>query len=328
MPDPRGKFPGADFGSIDVDSLLSDLERKENPPAEKSPLPASPRASGKESGKAGPPPLYKPPAQTPTPPPGDYDDAEEERTVVGVISRDLIEEAARGAGGLGQLFGKPESSRRPVEPEGIDIVFDESGKHRVAEPVDDDVVMTSAPALEVTDLSFHDRITPVPVSPATPSAHDNPLDLGVLTDFPDPFAPTAKADPPKPSPKVVPPKPASKAVPPPLSPLSPPRQEQPTLPVANLEQDEPTRIGQVLSGDLDFAALRTQFAGTSVELPPPPGSSSAETTPIPASSPPGEIAPVPTPPPTSASPKPAAHLAAPPHPPPCGKALSSASSRR
>lgn len=140
MPDPRGKFPGSDLGTTDWDSLLSDLERKED--AEKSPIPAAaPKAPDKEppASLRGGAPLYNPPAQrpqasAPRPPPDDYDDMEEERTVVGVISRDLIEEAARGGGGLGQFFGKPESSRRPAEPEGIDVSFDESGKHRAASP--------------------------------------------------------------------------------------------------------------------------------------------------------------------------------------------------
>jgi lipopolysaccharide biosynthesis regulator YciM len=292
MADPRGKLSGADFGSIDVDSLLSDLERKEDSPAEKSPLPVAPKAPEKEPPKAGPP-LYKPPAQAarPAPPPDDYDDMEEERTVVGVISRDLIEEATRGAGGLGQLFGKPESSRRPVEPEGVDVSFEESGKHRVVDPLDDDVIMTSAPALEVADPSAHDRITPVPASPGAPSVPDTSLDLGALTDFPDPFAPAPKAAPPH----AAPPQPAPKA--------PSRRQEQPTLPVAtHIEQDEPTRIGQVLPGDLDVAAFRAELAGKSAGSTPLPGGSSVETPPLPTSSPA-------TPAPATAAPKPAAHPA-------------------
>lgn len=229
MPDPRGKFPG-DLGTPDWDSLLTDLEQKKEP-AEKTPIPGSakPREEPPPLSARGAP-LYKPP-QPPALPSSYQPDPEEEeeRTVVGVISRDLIEEASRGGGGLGQLFGKAaDSSRRPEIP--LDL-----GPARPSPVLDDGSIMTSVPALLVAEASAHDRVTPVPEEPSGVE-----VDLDSIKEIPDPFAPPP-----------------------------PPRHEQPTLQV---EQDEPTRIGQILPLDLDAAAIRAEILGTKppARVPPPP----------------------------------------------------------
>lgn len=292
MPNPRGKLPG-DPGNTDWDSLLSGLDPKDEPPAERSPIPGSPRTTASEA----PPslrgaPLYKPPtpptSSRPTPP-EDIEDLEEERTVIGVISADLIQEAARGAGGLGQFFGKPEASPRRSELDAIDISFDEPGTPNASSPSDDDGgVMTSAPALHVSDPDPHNRITPVPDPP--PSA-DIRLNLDSLVEFPDPFASS--------------PKPASKSTSKPAKSLS--REELPTLPAVGetSEQDEPTRVGKILPGDLDIEALRAEFRQSA----PSPRASSSEpapTPPTPAVVPASRPTPAaPTPPPPASRPTPA-----------------------
>jgi hypothetical protein len=209
-----------------------------------------------------------------------YDDDEEERTMVGTISRDLIEEATRGAGGLGQLLGRPEPPRRPTEPEGIDAQFEEASQ-RAAPPShpDDDVsVLTSAPLLAATARA-HRRAREESEAMVTPA----PPDELASNELPDPFA-DLRATPMKtavaqaadvdslPDPFAPPPK---------RNPL--PARATPRNAAPPPEDDEPTRIGQVLSVE-ETASLRAQFDTKSRESRPTPVPESRPT-PVPESRP-------------------------------------------
>jgi cellulose synthase operon protein C len=215
MANSRGKLP-SDIGNADWDALLSDLEHKVDgaapepeappPPPARAPEPTNP---GPDSGPAkssrapGSQPLYRPPqagaappsrpsgpAQQPKPRPREevVEDLDEERTMVGTISRDLIEAATRGGVGLGQLFDRPSARVVPQEDSAgtMDVSFDDDANSR-ATPVpassdDDQGVVTSAPNLDVGRRRADADLEAPPA--VLPSGSDD----ASAGDVPDPFA--------------------------------------------------------------------------------------------------------------------------------------------
>jgi lipopolysaccharide biosynthesis regulator YciM len=301
MADPRGKLP-SDIGAADWDALLSDIERKVDetaapakppvvpPPRAAAPTPAEPvdpppsvsprsvrspsstplyRPSQEGPASARPSGPQNPPSSRPAPPkappvPQLYDDDEEERTMVGTISRDLIEEATRGAGGLGQLLGREPPPRRPAEPEGVDVQFDESGHHRAAAPVDDDLsVVTSAPIFSPPARPSRRRDEAELSTPAPPEELAS-------NELPDPFA-DLRATPPK-SAVAQPDSDLQMA-----DPFAPPKKNvppaRPTPRNPAPEDDEPTRVGQIMLSEEQVASLKSaseaKAASARPSAPPP-----------------------------------------------------------
>ena len=170
MSDPRK--PPSDVSASEWDQLLDDLDSKVEKALEPS---AAPPAAARAPAPPRPPP--PPPAPKPAPVYEDHVEGEEdERTVIGVIPRELMAESLRGgAGGLSQLLKRPDAAEKDARP---DALFDSLLEKR---PDADDDLVTSARLL-------HAKTTPPP--PPAPA-----------TAPPPPPAPPAAAAPPRPPPR-------------------------------------------------------------------------------------------------------------------------------
>jgi tetratricopeptide (TPR) repeat protein len=136
MSDPRK--PPSDVPGNEWDKLLDDLDQKVDKALEPSAAPPKAAAPPRPAAPAPPPP--RPPAITA--PAYDHDD-ESERTVIGVIPRELMAQSVRGgAGGLSQLLKRGGAAEAEEKPDAlVDSLLDKAD----AEP-DDDLV-TSAPVV-------------------------------------------------------------------------------------------------------------------------------------------------------------------------------------
>lgn len=268
MSDPK-KVPGDLGGAADWDKLLDDLDGKVEgalqpsaapPPAAPATVTERPPEPAKSGGLYRPPGAPRPAAPKPTPtpaqaaakqepapapittPPPRHEaytspGEEEERTVVGVIPRELMAESLRG-GGLSQ-FLKRDQPTRDEEPK--DALMGALLGDAEAGEADDDLV-TSAPNLAKKPpppprprSASDPRPGDAPPPPVRqPSQPDEPVSLA------DPFVaptPAAVPAPPPPAPSPVPAPTAARAAEPLLPPAPPAAPPSPSSPA--IDDQEP-----------------------------------------------------------------------------------------
>ena len=207
MSDPRK--PPTDVPGNEWDKLLDDLDSKVDKALEPSAVPPTTKAATPVPPRAAAPPRPAPP---PAPPPrpaaitapsyDDHDD-ESERTVIGVIPRELMAQSVRGgAGGLAQLLKRQAAEADEKSDALVDSLLEKSE----VEP-DDDLV-TSAPVVRKPPAA------PPPAPPRPPvKTSPSPSEVAARAPQPSHDQPVTTPPPPLDTPAASPPPPPAEATP-------------------------------------------------------------------------------------------------------------------